>query len=152
MVASTPIIIDAIERFRAIAEEQNAENTANRELSAALCWTNTGAEMAPPERREDLAGMFRRLEWHSPAEKRSEAMAPALAIKQCTKEFRLRLRRYAISNEMAPYGLYGVEFFSRHPDDKRPIICRLFVCDRGSDCVPLASYISQDPAPEETPV
>lgn len=59
---------------------------------------------------------------------------PALGIKTAVRELRIpQVTHYAISNELAPYGLYAVEGHYINGT------ARAYICDEGSHLVPLCS-------------
>ena len=77
----------------------------------------------------DVERAIEKLSWESASGEKP--MSPALGISAVIGEFGLRgVSRIAIGNELAPYGLYGIEFFRQGRK-------RLYVLDRGHDLVPL---------------
>ncbi len=62
------------------------------------------------------------------------AIMPGLGIQTAIKELRLpKVSAYCLSNELAPYGLYGVE--ANYTNGR----ARVYILDRGSDMLPLVS-------------
>jgi hypothetical protein len=98
-------------------------------------WTNVGIlHSETPELRARLEGMFDRLPWKRYTPGAEEAMMPALGIRAAINELRIpRVSHYAISNELAPYGLYAIRghFLNGRVD--------VYLVDEGSSLVVLAS-------------
>jgi len=98
-------------------------------------WTDKGVEHnGTPEQKEQLAGMFDRLEWLDTSQGLTMAMMPGEGIKAAIEELRIpKVSHVADSHEMAPYGLYGIRgHFSNGRAD-------VYLCDEGSSLVVLAS-------------
>ena len=95
-------------------------------------WTETGAKCVPENKRERVSDIINSFEWESiPCEL---AMMPGLAIKETIKEFKMpKVSHVAVTHDMAPYGFYGIR--AHYKNGK----AQLYVLDRGSDCVPIAS-------------
>jgi hypothetical protein len=102
-------------------------------------WMKVGAEHTATEKqRAEVLKAIEAMEWQripGPDEKALVVgMMPGENIKECIRELRLpKVSAIAISNEMAPYGLYGIEsnFKNRR--------ARLYVLDKGHVCTPLCS-------------
>lgn len=101
-------------------------------------WTTVGAELEldPEARRtpsrEEYARLFADLEWEPVTGEKP--MLPGLAIKEAIKELRIpKVTRIAISHELAPYGLYGIEGNYRNG---RALV---YIVDRGAVLTPVAS-------------
>jgi hypothetical protein len=93
-------------------------------------WTTTGADYVGD--RETFARLFAGLEWE-PVEGAKPAM-PGLSIKEAIRELRIpKVTRIAISNELAPYGLYGIE---GNYKNGRALV---YLVDRGTEIIPVAS-------------
>jgi hypothetical protein len=113
-----------------------------------LTWTKLATdgvdvEMIEAERSTlDLAQVeaaIPRMIWEDAAGQKP--MSPALAIKAVIREFELRgVTRIAISHDLAPYGLFGIEVLGGRQ--------RIYVLDRGHDIVPLALE-TREPEPAE---
>ena len=98
-------------------------------------WTNVGIDYnSTPELKVKLAGMFDRLEWLDVSEGITMGMMPGEGIKAAIEELKIpKVSHVATSNEMAPYGLYGIRgHFSNGRAD-------VYLCDEGSSLVVLAS-------------
>lgn len=82
--------------------------------------------------RRRIEAAIERLDWGEiPAQL---PMGPGMGIMAAVKELRLpRVSAIAISNELAPYSLYGIE--ANYRDGR----ARIYILDRGSDLLPLAS-------------
>jgi hypothetical protein len=98
-------------------------------------WTSVGAEHnGTDSQRVRLAAMFDRLEWKPIVAGEQVAMMPALGIRAAIDELRIpKASHYAISNEMAPYGLYGIWGHYKNG------CAEVYVCDEGTRLVVLAS-------------
>lgn len=98
-------------------------------------WTSVGSDHnGDDSKRARLAAIFDRLEWQELKPDTVEAMMPALGIRAAIEELRIpKVSHYAISNELAPYGLYAIR---GHYKNGRADI---FLCDEGSSMVVLAS-------------
>ncbi len=98
-------------------------------------WTSVGSEHnADDSKRARLAAMFDRLEWQELKPDTVEAMMPALGIRAAIKELRIpKVSHYAISRELAPYGLYGIRGHFTNGQ------AEVYLCDEGSRMVVLAS-------------
>lgn len=96
----------------------------------ARTWTTVGAELVDDRGR--FARLFEALEWETV--EGAKPMLPALNISETIKDLRIpRVSRVAISHDLAPYGLYGIE---GHYKDGR---ARVYVVDLGTKLVPVAS-------------
>ena len=103
----------------------------------ARTWTTVGTELVDDQER--FGRLFERLEWEPAAGEKP--MGPGLAILEVVKELRIpRVARIAISHELAPHGLYGIE---GHYKDGR---ARVYVVDLGTKLVPVASDHWPEPA------
>jgi len=93
-------------------------------------WTKIGKDYT--EGKEDRVGaIFDRMEWSMPE---SMAMMPGLGIKECIKQLRLpKVTNVAVSHEMAPFGLIGVECNYKNGR------ARVFALDQGCEIVILCS-------------
>lgn len=96
-------------------------------------WTNIGRPYTDGEGQAEVGQAIDRLEWVS-TEGRSFPMIPGEAIKAVIRELRMPSpRRVAISSDLAPLGLYGIESQYRNG------LARVYVVDAGSRLVPVAS-------------
>lgn len=95
-------------------------------------WTGVGAEHTDDELRPSVVRAIDALRWQEPTGE--FAMMPALGISACVKELRLpKVSAVAISHDLAPFGLYGIE--ANYSDGR----ARIYVLDRGTEYIPLAS-------------
>lgn len=97
-------------------------------------WTKVGEEHSRGNEAR-LGRILDGLEWKEiqPAGN-TEAMMPALGIMSAIRELKLpRVTHYAISNQLAPFGFYGIR---AHYKNGRADV---YVVDEGSQLVPLAS-------------
>lgn len=103
-------------------------------------WTDIGkqdlASIAPDDSDEIQRALVERsienLTWESV--EGAKPMLPGLGIKECIKQLRLpKVSQVAISHDLAPYGFYGIE--ARYKNGR----ARVYVLDRGTDLIPLAS-------------
>ena len=93
-------------------------------------WTKVG-EVYTREAREELSSIFSRMKWRH---LRGELPAfEALAINDLVRGFRIPAVRMAASNDLAPFGLYGIE--GRYKNGT----VRIFFLDDGTHLVPIAS-------------
>lgn len=96
-------------------------------------WTQIGKPHTEGN-EEKLAAYFDRLEWKPLTGSNEEAMMPALGIQSTIKQLRLPMvSHYAISFDMAPFGLYGVRCQYKNG------LAQVYVCDEGCQIVPLCS-------------
>lgn len=108
-------------------------------------WTTVGAELEL-ERDDDIPGgprrfkpsqeryarLFDGLKWEPAAG--SKPMLPGLAIKEAIRELGIpKVSRIAISHELAPYGLYGIE---GNYKNGRALV---YLVDTGGKVTPIAS-------------
>ena len=111
-------------------------------------WTEVGAPLVGT-RLEDgieltqdtVAEIIDHLDWQEAHPGMDLPAVPGLGIAQCIRELRIpKVSHIAVSNELAPYGLYGIRghYTNGHAD--------VFVVDRGSDLIPVCS----DFYPKET--
>ncbi len=98
----------------------------------AMNWTNAGKQYTGGKEAE-LTEAFQRVEWHSVDVKRTVGLMPAMAIQEIIRQMNRKPTRYAISREVAPYGLLGVEF------EYKDAIVKSFWIDDGVNAVCLAS-------------
>jgi hypothetical protein len=112
-------------------------------------WTDVGRVMYEPgtddyERPKDetgqhftqdmIVGAIDALDWQPTEGVTTLPMVPGLGIKHAITELRIpKVSHFAIGNGLAPYGLYGIE---GHYKNGR---ARVYVIDRGSDLLPVAS-------------
>lgn len=104
-------------------------------------WTETGREAydATLENGDDLspahvAAAVAALNWKPVTVETYVPAMPGLAIKNAIAELRIpKVTAYAISNELAPYGLYGIEGNYRNGR------ARVYLLDRGADALVIAS-------------
>ncbi len=97
-----------------------------------LNWTNVGKEYTEGK-EEELTEAFNRVEWVSVDDKRTVGLMPAMAIEEIINQMNAKPLRYAISHEVAPYGLLGVEF------EYKNAIVKSFWIDDGCNAICLAS-------------
>ncbi len=95
-------------------------------------WTNSGKQYTEGKEAE-LTDAFYRVEWHSVDDKRTVGLMPAMAIQTIIDQMNAKPTRYAISRDIAPYGLLGVEF------EYEDAIVKSFWIDDGVNAVCLAS-------------
>lgn len=100
----------------------------------ARTWTKVGAHHSDGHEKR-LAAILAALDWRElKPVGNSEAIMPALGIMAAIRELRLpKVSHYAISHELAPYGLYGIR---AHYKNGRADV---YVVDEGSQLVVLAS-------------
>jgi hypothetical protein len=95
-------------------------------------WTNIGAEYVTDDNRTHVEHAIEKLAWRTP-EGEFPAM-PGLGIKAVISELRLpKVSRVAISHDLAPYGLYGIEANYKNG------CARVYVVDKGSNLIPICS-------------
>ncbi len=95
-------------------------------------WTTAGKQYT--EGKEDeLTEAFKRVEWHSVDIGRTVGLMPAMAIEEIIRQMNRKPLRYAISRDVAPYGLLGVEF------EYKNAIVKSFWIDDGYNAICLAS-------------
>ena len=58
----------------------------------------------------ELQTIFASIKWQEFQAGKKEGLIPAMAIKNIIEQTNRKPLRYAISNELAPLGLYGIEF------------------------------------------
>lgn len=97
-----------------------------------LNWTNSGKQYTSGKEAE-LTEAFNRAEWHDLEERKKEGLMPAMSINEIIKQMNRKPTRYAISREVAPYGLLGVEF------EYKDAIVKSYWIDDGGLAVCLAS-------------
>lgn len=95
-------------------------------------WTSSGKQYTEGKESE-LTEAFNRIEWRDLEAGRKEGMMPALAIQEIIRQMNRKPTRYAISREVAPYGLLGVEF------EYKDAIVKSFWIDDGVLAVCLAN-------------
>ena len=95
-------------------------------------WTETGVKCVPENNRDRVSSIIYNFEWESiPC---AVGMMPGENIKGIIAEFKMpKVSHIAITHEMAPYGFYGIR--AHYTNGK----AQLYILDRGSDCVPIAS-------------
>lgn len=106
-----------------------------------LSWTTVGEaaiglplEDRTPITREVILTAIAGLEWRDAAG--SLPAVPGLAIKGCIEELRIpKVSRVAISHDLAPFGLYGIEGHYTNGT------AHVFVVDLGSHLLPVASVL-----------
>lgn len=75
-------------------------------------WMKSGKKYTKSEQQKaKLQKIFASIVWQDFIAGKQEAMMPALAIKGIIKQTNRKPLRYAISHELAPLGLYGIEFY-----------------------------------------
>jgi len=62
------------------------------------------------QQKAKLQKIFASIVWKEFVLGKQEALMPAMAIKEIIKQTNRKPLRYAISRELAPLGLYGIEF------------------------------------------
>jgi len=72
-------------------------------------WMESGKKYTEGKEAE-LQKIFASVEWQEFIAGKKEGMMPALAIKGIITQTNRKPLRYAISHELAPLGLYGIEF------------------------------------------
>jgi len=100
-------------------------------------WTTVGVEEVDgDETREAFSRAVVALVWMdvSQGQELTVGAIPGLNITEIIRELRIpKVSAVAISNQLAPYGLYGIE--GNYKNGR----ARVYVIDRGSDCLPIAS-------------
>lgn len=97
-----------------------------------LNWINAGKQYTEGKEAE-LTEVFNRAEWRDLEDGRKEGLMPAMAIQEIIRQMNRKPTRYAISREVAPYGLLGVEF------EYKDAIVKSYWIDNGGIAVCLAS-------------
>ncbi len=97
-----------------------------------LNWTNVGKQYTEGK-EEELTEAFNRVEWREFSEGRKEGLMPAMAIQTIIDQMNRKPLRYAISHDVAPYGLLGVEF------EYKDAIVKSYWIDDGCNAICLAS-------------
>jgi len=104
-------------------------------------WTNVGSEYNSTEgQKTSLSGMFNRLSWETIEQGKEVAFCPGEAIKQAIRQLSIpKASHFAISNELAPYGLVAVRGHYKNG------MAEVFIIDEGSSLTVLASdfYLKQ---------
>ena len=99
-------------------------------------WTKVGEKHT--ETQEDknrVSEAIERMDWFDPKGKEL-AMMPGMGISEAIRELRMpRVQRVAVSNELAPYGLYGIEALYKNG------LGRVYIVDEGSSLVPVGSHL-----------
>ena len=72
-------------------------------------WMESGKKYTAGKEAE-MQKIFSEVEWQEFIAGKKEGMMPALAIKGIIQQTNRKPLRYAISHELAPLGLYGIEF------------------------------------------
>jgi len=83
-----------------------------------------------------VAAAIDALEWQDVPKRGKTRLAamPALGITAAIEELRIpKVSKFSISTDLAPYGLYGIE--GNYSNGR----ARIYVLDRGSDLLPMAS-------------
>ena len=100
-------------------------------------WTLVGRDHnATDSQRKTLGAYFDHLEWQVIPQDGTLTLPlmPGEGIASAIRELRLpKVSHVAVSNEMAPYGLYGVR--ARYKNG----VAYVYLCDEGSNIVVLAS-------------
>ncbi len=100
-------------------------------------WTKVGEEFTGEHaKREQIAGAIERMEWQEIPKGGSLTlgMMPGEGIKAAIRELHIpKVSHVAVSNELAPYGLYGIRGHYKNGD------ANVFIVDRGSDMLPVCS-------------
>lgn len=74
-------------------------------------WMKSGEKYTKSKKQKDrIQEIIKTFEWQEFTEGKTEAMMPAMAIKQIITDTNREPLHYAISHEFAPLGLYGIEF------------------------------------------
>jgi hypothetical protein len=94
-------------------------------------WTEVGKEYTE-KRQEEIALYIQEIQWHELPH--TTGMMAGEGIKHCIKELRIpKVTHIAISNEMAPYGLYGIRGHYKNG------MAEIYIVDSGCDCTPICS-------------
>ena len=73
-----------------------------------------------------IIDIVRRMQWDSDFKGKQYPMMPALGIKNAIEELKIpNVSAIAISNELAPFGLYGIEAHYKNVD------VRIYIVDEG---------------------
>lgn len=79
-----------------------------------------------------ITGIIGRMQWETDFAGKQYPMMPALGIKNAIAELKIpKVSAIAISNELAPFGLYGIEAHYKNADVK------IYIVDEGSLIAPL---------------
>jgi hypothetical protein len=97
-----------------------------------IYWTESGKEHTKGKEKR-LQKIFESLIWQEFTEGKKEGMMPAMAISGIIKQLKRKPLRYAISHDLAPFGLYGIEF------DYTDAWVKTYWLDDGVTCYCLAS-------------
>lgn len=101
-------------------------------------WTPVGKEYTK-DKEDSFVKKFTNCEWKeiSP-EGNTEAMMPAMGISEAIEQLNIpKVSHYAISNECAPLGLYGVRGHYKNAD------VDIFLVDAGSSISPVAMVVEE---------
>ena len=100
-------------------------------------WTNVGGKWVADGDRPRVLRYIERMTWEGV--EGNKPMMPALGIKAAIKELRIpRVDLIAISADMAPYGLYGIQ---AHYTNGR---VRVYLVDSGCGVTPIMSERWED--------
>jgi len=122
---------------------QEIESSMKRKAEdGGLHWTEVGLrELENAERvdrfnepginKEDVESAIRNMEWREIKKGETVPMGPGEGIKSTIKEFKIPATHYAISNDLAPYGFYGIRGKYKNG------IHNIFVLDSGVAITPI---------------
>lgn len=100
-------------------------------------WMNVGKDHWEGN-QERIIEILSKMEWQELEEGMSLPMSPGLGIEFLIKEFKIpRVSHIAISNEMTPFGLYGIYGHYRNADVK------LYFVDEGSHISSLCQEVEE---------
>lgn len=101
-----------------------------------ISWTSVGKKHTSEGRhRSRVANAIGKMDWFDPTGIEL-GMMPGMGIAEAIKQLRMpRIQRIAISNELAPFGLYGIEALYKNG------LGRVYIVDEGSSMVPVGSQM-----------
>ena len=100
-------------------------------------WANVGKDHWEGH-QEEILDMIERMEWQEIGEGLTLAMSPGEGIKFLIKEFKIpKVDKIAISNELAPFSLYGIYGHYKNADVKA------YFVDEGSHISSLCQEVEE---------
>jgi hypothetical protein len=106
-------------------------------MSTRIDWMQAGKEHWTG-RQDGLTAIFAAVDWQEFTPGVEVAMMPGLGIQETIKQLRIpKVSHFAISNELAPFGLYGIRGHFENAD------VDFFVADAGSVMHALAAVVSE---------
>ncbi len=95
-------------------------------------WMESGKKYTEGKEAK-LQTIFASIKWQEFQAGKKEGLLPAVAIKNIIKQTNRKPLRYAISNALAPIGLYGIEF------EYKDATVKSYWADDGVTCSSLAA-------------